>query len=38
LYMVHGLMHLAGWDDHEEEECRQMHNHQLQILRRVAEK
>ncbi|MGV3658801.1 MAG: rRNA maturation RNase YbeY [Prosthecobacter sp.] len=33
LYLVHGLMHLAGWDDHEEEEAREMARRQESILR-----
>lgn len=32
LYLVHGLMHLAGWDDHEQEEAREMAKRQESIL------
>jgi probable rRNA maturation factor len=32
-YIVHGLLHLAGWDDREESERRQMHEVQETILR-----
>lgn len=32
LYLVHGLMHLAGWDDHEPEEAREMARLQEAIL------
>lgn len=37
LYMIHGLLHLAGWDDHEPEEARQMAEHQFRILATVTE-
>ena len=33
LYLVHGLMHLAGWEDHEDEEAREMSKRQEGILR-----
>ncbi|MCF7788343.1 MAG: rRNA maturation RNase YbeY [Prosthecobacter sp.] len=33
LYLVHGLMHLAGWDDHEPEEAREMAQRQEAILK-----
>lgn len=33
LYLVHGLMHLGGWDDHEENEAREMAKRQEAILR-----
>jgi probable rRNA maturation factor len=33
LYLVHGLLHLAGWDDHEEGEARAMAQLQEGILR-----
>lgn len=33
LYLVHGLLHLAGWDDHEESEARAMAQLQEGILR-----
>lgn len=32
LYLVHGLMHLAGWDDHEAAEAREMARRQEGIL------
>ncbi len=32
LYLVHGLLHLAGWDDHEVEEAREMARRQETIL------
>lgn len=32
LYLVHGLLHLAGWDDHEENEAREMARLQEGIL------
>ena len=35
LYLVHGLLHLAGWDDHEETEAREMARLQEGILRDV---
>lgn len=31
-YMVHGLLHLAGWDDHDEAERKEMHAVQERIL------
>lgn len=33
LYIVHGLMHLGGWDDHEPREAAQMAGLQEQILK-----
>lgn len=33
LYLVHGLMHLAGWEDHEPEEAREMAGLQEAILK-----
>ncbi|MEN3941252.1 rRNA maturation RNase YbeY [Prosthecobacter sp. SYSU 5D2] len=35
LYMIHGLMHLAGWDDHEETEAAEMTRLQEAILQKV---
>lgn len=32
LYIVHGLLHLAGWDDHEPSEARAMAETQQRIL------
>lgn len=32
LYLVHGLLHLAGWDDHEVEEAREMAQRQSDLL------
>lgn len=32
LYMIHGLMHLGGWDDHEAAEAAEMARHQESIL------
>ena len=32
LYIIHGLLHLAGWDDHEESERNAMHAQQMKIL------
>ncbi len=32
LYIIHGLLHLAGWDDHEESQRHEMHLRQLKIL------
>jgi probable rRNA maturation factor len=37
LYVIHGLLHLAGWDDREEEERKQMHAIQERILGEVWE-
>lgn len=36
LYLVHGLLHLAGWDDHEMEEAREMAKRQASILREAS--
>jgi probable rRNA maturation factor len=33
LYLVHGLLHLAGWDDHEKKEAREMAKRQTAILK-----
>jgi probable rRNA maturation factor len=32
LYLVHGLLHLTGCDDHEEEETRQMREREQRLL------
>jgi probable rRNA maturation factor len=32
LLLVHGLLHLAGWDDHEPREARLMHEREREIL------
>ena len=32
LLVVHGLLHLAGWDDHEPQEARLMHEREREIL------
>jgi probable rRNA maturation factor len=32
LLVVHGLLHLAGWDDHEPREARLMHEREREIL------
>jgi probable rRNA maturation factor len=34
-YMVHGLLHLAGWDDREEAERLEMHRVQETILKQL---
>lgn len=36
LYLIHGLMHLAGWDDHDEAEAAEMKWRQEEVLGRVA--
>ena len=36
LYLIHGLMHLSGWDDHEESEAKEMAQKQENILKRVS--
>ncbi len=38
LYIIHGLLHLAGWDDREEAERKKMHEVQDRILSGVWEK
>jgi len=35
LYMIHGLMHLGGWDDHDPEEAAEMTRQQEAILHQV---
>lgn len=35
LYMIHGLMHLGGWDDHDAEEAAEMALKQEAVLRQV---
>jgi probable rRNA maturation factor len=35
LYLIHGLLHLAGWDDHEPGEAAEMAHHQENILSAV---
>jgi probable rRNA maturation factor len=36
LYLIHGLMHLGGWDDHEESEAKEMAQKQEAILTKVC--
>jgi probable rRNA maturation factor len=36
LLVVHGLLHLAGWDDHEPREARLMHEREREILAGVG--
>ena len=38
LYMIHGLLHLAGWDDHEPEEAEAMKGIQESILKAVCKR
>ena len=33
LYVVHGLLHLMGYDDHDPDEARRMHAQSLKLLR-----
>lgn len=33
LYVVHGLLHLLGYDDHDEQEAERMHRREVEILR-----
>lgn len=35
LYLIHGLMHLGGWDDHEPEEASRMKELQEEVLEEV---
>jgi probable rRNA maturation factor len=35
LYLIHGLMHLAGWDDHEPTEAAEMKRRQEAVLAQV---
>ena len=37
LYLIHGLMHLGGWDDHKAVEAAEMARRQEAILRKVCE-
>jgi probable rRNA maturation factor len=36
LYVVHGLLHLVGHDDHDPEDARRMHEHSLNLLRSLG--
>jgi probable rRNA maturation factor len=36
LYVVHGILHLTGYDDHEEGEARRMHAASLKLLRSIG--
>jgi len=36
LYVVHGLLHLLGYDDHEEEDTRRMRQREAQVLAAVG--
>jgi probable rRNA maturation factor len=38
LYLIHGLMHLAGWDDHETAEAAEMARRQNDVLKQVCQK
>jgi probable rRNA maturation factor len=35
LYLIHGLMHLAGWEDEEPDEHDEMHRRQNEVLAQV---
>jgi probable rRNA maturation factor len=35
LYLIHGLMHLAGWEDEDPDECAEMHRRQNEVLAAV---
>lgn len=37
LYLIHGLMHLAGWDDYEPEEAAEMKRRQEAVLAAVIQ-
>lgn len=36
LYVVHGILHLSGYDDHEQGEARRMHETSLNLLREAG--
>ena len=36
LYCVHGTLHLLGFDDHEPEDRKQMHQRQIEILAQIG--
>lgn len=36
LYVVHGILHLAGYDDHEPDAAREMHEVTLKLLRKLG--
>ncbi len=36
LYLIHGMMHLGGWDDHEPEEAAEMARRQEAVLLRAC--
>ena len=33
LYVVHGLLHMLGYDDHQEDEATKMHRREVELLR-----
>lgn len=37
LYLVHGVLHLCGYDDHDEQQAARMHHRQHSILKRYLE-
>ena len=36
LYVVHGTLHMLGYDDHDPEDARRMHGRTLEILRELG--
>ena len=36
LYVVHGLLHMLGYDDHKEDEAERMHSREVELLRRCG--
>lgn len=36
LYVVHGTLHLVGYDDHSPEDCRAMREQEVQYMKRIG--
>ncbi len=36
LYMIHGVLHLIGYDDHDEHEARMMHTREDEVLQAIG--
>jgi len=36
LYVVHGLLHMLGYDDHQEDDASKMHGREVELLRKCG--
>ena len=36
LYAIHGILHLLGYDDHDDADARRMHDRENEILTRIG--